>query len=156
MFQGSAKILHLRRSNPVYPNTQGSIWTESGMAGKNLEVLMENKLNTSQKYTCAAKKPTSWVALASGLVEAVPCLHSALVRPHLDHCVQFWPPWMQDRYRHTRARPVKEIKLLEGFSYERQNELQLFNLEKRTIMEDLCVCKYLMGGCRESEPDPPQ
>lgn len=40
----------------MYPNTQGSIWMESGIAGKNLEVLMENKLNTSQKRTCVAKK----------------------------------------------------------------------------------------------------
>lgn len=80
----------------MYLNTQGSICMESGMAGENLEVLVENKLNTSQKCTCAAKKPTSWAALASRLMQAVLSLHSASLRPHLDRYVQFWAPWVQD------------------------------------------------------------
>lgn len=63
------------------------------MAGKNMEVLTENKLSRNQKGTCAAKTPNaSWVALGRRLMEAVLSLHSALLRPHLDHCVQFWLP----------------------------------------------------------------
>lgn len=62
------------------------------MAGKNMEVLRENKLSRNQKGTCAAKTPTSWVALDRRLMEAVLSLYSALLRPHLDHCVQFWLP----------------------------------------------------------------
>lgn len=102
----------------MYSNTQDAIWMESGMAGKNPKVLMENKLTRSQKCMCAAKKLTPWVVLASRLMEVVLSLHSVLLRPHLDHCAQSWTPWVQGRYRHTRARSVEAIKGLE-FSYER-------------------------------------
>lgn len=95
---------------------------------------MENKLNTSQKRTCVAKKPTSWVALASRLVEAVLSLHSALQRPHLEH----WAPGVEDRFGLTRARPVKAIKGLESFSCERLKGLRLFSLENNQA-GSLCV-----------------
>lgn len=39
----------------MHPNTQGSIWMESGMAGKNLAVLVENKLNKSEMHLCSKK-----------------------------------------------------------------------------------------------------
>lgn len=72
--------------------THRGTFGKSGMAGKNMEVLTENKLSRNQKCTCAAKNPTSWVALDRRLMEAVLSLHSALLRPHLHHCVQFWLP----------------------------------------------------------------
>jgi len=93
---------------PRYQHRLGDPGIESSPAEKDLGVLVDEKMDLSNQCALTAQKVNHVLvyiksSMASRVREVILPLCSALVRPHLESCVQLWRP------QHK-----KDMELLEG------------------------------------------
>jgi len=158
------KVLHMGRGHPKHKYRLARERMESSPEEKDLGVLVDNKVNVTGQCALAIQKANRIPgcirkSIASGSREMILPFYSALVRPHLESCVQLWSPQHitdMDLLEQVQRRATKLIRGMEHlFHEERLREFGLFSLEKRWLQGDLrAACQYLKGACKKAGEGP--
>ncbi|CAM4321681.1 unnamed protein product [Lepidochelys kempii] len=156
------KVMHLGINNKNFSYKLGTHQLEVTEEEKDLGVLVDHRMTMSCQCDMAVKKANVVLGcIRRGISrrdkEVLVPLYKALVRPHLEYCVQFWSPmFKKDEFKleQVQRRATRMIRGMENLSYERRlRELGLFSLTKRRLRGDMiALYKYIRGiNTREGE-----
>ncbi|CAM5084507.1 unnamed protein product [Eretmochelys imbricata] len=117
------KVMHLGINNKP-----GMHHLEVTEEEKDLGVLVDHRMIMSHQCDMAVKKANEVLGcirrgISSRDKEVLVLLYKALVRPHLEYCVQFWSPmFKKDEFKleQVQRRATRMIRGMKNLSYERR------------------------------------
>uniref|UniRef100_A0A8C5N1B7 Reverse transcriptase domain-containing protein n=1 Tax=Leptobrachium leishanense TaxID=445787 RepID=A0A8C5N1B7_9ANUR len=149
------EIMHLGRKNPRAEYRIFDTVLTSTSEERDLGVIISEDLRVSSQCNRAAGNASRMLGcvgrgISSRKMEVLMPLYRALVRPHLEYCVQYWRPYLQkdiDILERVQRRATKMVYGLKEKSYqERLNDLNMYSLEKRRDRGDMIeTFKYVKG-----------
>ncbi len=122
---------------------------------RDLGVLVHQSLKVSMQVQQAVKKANGMLAfIVRGFEyrskDVLLQLYRALVRPHLEYCVQFWSPYLRKdvlAMEGVQRRFTRLIPGMAGMTYEeRLGRLGLHSLEFRRMRGDLIETYKILTG----------
>ncbi|KFQ74535.1 hypothetical protein N335_12491, partial [Phaethon lepturus] len=160
--KAKCRVLHLGRGNSRYQYSLRDEGIEEQPCREDLGVLVGEKLDMSQQRSLAAQAANRIAgciqsSVASRPREGILPLYSALVRPHLQYCIQLWSPQHRkdmDLLEWVKRRVTKMIRGMEHLCYEdRLRELGLFSLGKRSLWGHLIAAFQYFKGAYKKDGD---
>ncbi|CAM4659406.1 unnamed protein product [Caretta caretta] len=154
------KVMHLGINNKNFSYKLGMHQLEVTEEEKDLGVLVDHRMTMSRQCDMAVKKANAVLecirrGISSRDKEVLVLLYKALVRPHLEYCVQFWSPmFKKDEFKleQVQRRATRMIRGMENLSYEKRlKELGLFSLTKRKLRGDMIAFYIYIRGINIGE-----
>ena len=156
------KCLHAGHGNTGVNYEMGGTILCKTVKEKDLGVTMNANMKVSEQCRIAASKGNQFLGMIrrnitykeKGLI--VP-LYKAIVRPHLEYCIQAWRPYLRkdiDILEKVQRRTTKLITGLRDLSYDdRLKECGLTTLETRRLRGDQIEVFKILNGHENIDPN---
>ena len=148
-------VMHIGATNNKHPYIMGNKILNSTNMERDLGVLIESNCKVSEQCIKAVKKANSMLGLINRKIkykskDVITRLYKALVRPHLEYCIQAWNPYLQKDIHLLEGVQRRALKLINGFKYisyeQRLDKTGLTTLEERRVRGDLIEVFKIANG----------